>query len=190
MNEPAHKLKYTFAEYIAYDEASETKHEFLDGEIYAMAGGTGRHSLLTTAMSGELRIALRSRPCRVFSPDMRLRVQETGLATYPDVAVVCGHIGYDPESATTYTNPIVLVEVLSPSTERYDGIYKLDHYLRIPTLREYLLVSQNEPHIQHYTRNEDDSWTFRHVRPPQPLKLPSVDVTLSLDDIYRGVFDP
>ncbi|WP_281326278.1 Uma2 family endonuclease [Polyangium sp. 6x1] len=189
MNEPAHKLEHTFAEYVAYDEASETKHEFLDGEIYAMAGGTGRHSLLTTAMSGELRVALRGRPCRVFSPDMRLRVQETGLATYPDVAVVCGNISYDPESTTTYTNPIVLVEVLSPSTERYDGILKWDHYRRIPTLREYVLVRQNEPWISLYTLNDSGTWTFSDVRPPEPLVLPSLGIVLSLDEIYRGVFD-
>ncbi|TKD09717.1 Uma2 family endonuclease [Polyangium fumosum] len=189
MNEPAHKLKYTFAEYVAYDEASEIKHEYVDGEIFAMAGSTARHSLLTTGMSSALSQALRDRGCRVFSPDMRIRVQETGLATYPDVSVVCGKLEFDPESSTTLTNPLLIAEVLSPSTEKYDRRQKFNHYRRIPTLREYLLVSQDERHIAHYTRNEDDTWTLRDVRLSQPLALRTLGVTLSLDDIYRGVFD-
>ncbi|MDI1431554.1 Uma2 family endonuclease [Polyangium sorediatum] len=189
MNDPAHKLKYTFAEYVAYDEASETKHEYVDGEIHAMAGSTARHSLLTTGMSSALSQALRDRGCRVFSPDMRIRVQETGLATYPDVSVVCGKLEFDPESSTTLTNPLLIAEVLSPSTEKYDRRQKFNHYRLIPTLREYLLVSQDERHITHYTRNEDDTWTLRDVRLSQPLALRTLGVTLSLDDIYRGVFD-
>ena len=95
---------------------------------------------------------------------MRLRVQETGLATYPDAAVVCGKIDYLTPAKTTYTNPIVLVEVLSPSTEKYDQLFKIDHYRRIPTLREYVIVRQDEPWISVYARNEDRTWTLRDVR--------------------------
>jgi len=189
MNEPARKLGCTFEEYVAYDEASEGKHAFLEGEIFAMAGGTEAHSLLTLAMGSLLREALRDRPCRVYSPDMRLLVKETGLATYPDAAVVCGKTDFLTPAKTTYTNPIVLVEVLSPSTEKYDQIVKMNHYFHIPTLREYVMVWQDKRLIFLYTPSGDGNWLLRIVQAGQELKLPSIDVTLSLDDIYRGVFD-
>jgi Uma2 family endonuclease len=106
----------TYAEYVAAEESSAEKHEFLAGEVYAMAGGTIEHAALCAAIAGELRDALRDRPCRVFSSDARVRVQATGLSTYPDVTVVCGTLETDAEDAHAIANPIVLVEVLSDST--------------------------------------------------------------------------
>ena len=189
MGEPARKLGATFAEYIACDEASELKHEYVDGEIFAMSGGTPAHALLAANMIGELRTALRTRPCYAFGADLRIRVQETGLATYPDVSVVCGKLERDPENANTVTNPVVIVEVLSPSTEKYDRHQKFDHYRLIPTLRDYLLVSQDKRHVAHYARNADDSWTLRDIRPPTELMLASLGCTLSLEALYERVFD-
>jgi Uma2 family endonuclease len=186
---PAPKPRATFAEYLARERASETKHELINGDIYAMAGGTLRHGLLSLNVGAELRAQLRDRPCRVFNSDVRVRVLETGLATYPDVSVVCGKVALDPEDENSLANPVVLVEVLSPSTESYDRNAKFAHYRRIPSLREYVLISQDEQHIEHYRRNEDGTWTLRDVRPPGAVELASIGCSLSLAELYRGAFD-
>jgi Uma2 family endonuclease len=187
MAEPARKLSYTFAEYLAIDEASETKHEYVNGEIYAMSGGTLEHSELAANLIRLLGTQLLGRPCVVYTSDARVRVLATGLATYPDVSVVCGQIERDPENKNTLTNPVVLVEVLSDSTEGYDREEKFSHYRRIPSLREYLLVSQHERRIEHFSRNDDGSWTLRDVEPPGIVQLPSIGCALSLDEVYKSL---
>jgi Uma2 family endonuclease len=183
MAEPAQKRTHTFAEYLALEAASGTRHEFLDGEIYAMAGGTIEHGALAANAIGELRGALRGRPCRVLTADVRIRVLATGLGTYPDVSVVCGSIERDPEDANTVVNPVAIIEVLSDSTEAYDRGEKFAHYRRIPSLQDYLLVSQDERLIEHYRRNDDDSWTLRDVRPPEVARL-SIGCELSAAEVY------
>lgn len=185
MAEPARKLMYTFAEYVAMEEASEQKHEYLDGEIFAMAGGTLEHSQIATNVARLLGNQLLSRPCIVYNSDARVRVLATGLATYPDVTVVCGSIERHPENDHTVTNPVVLVEVLSDSTEGYDRGKKFAHYRRIASLREYVLVSQSSKRIDHYLRNDDGSWTLRSVEPPDVARLTSIGCELSLDEVYR-----
>jgi Uma2 family endonuclease len=185
MGEAAAKLKHTFAEYIALEEESETKHELIDGEIFAMAHGTPEHGRLAARMIHVLASALGGRPCEVFSSDVRVRVLATGLATYPDVSVVCGRIEIDPENRNTITNPIVLVEVLSDSTESYDRGTKLAHYRKIESLRDYLLVVQHEARIEHYRRNDDGTWTLRDVSPPDLVRL-SIGVEVSVADVYRN----
>jgi Uma2 family endonuclease len=184
MGEPAPKPTYTFAEYVELEEKSDAKHELINGEIYATAHGTPEHSRLSARMIVALSTALRGRPCEVFTSDMRVRVPVTGLATYPDVAVVCGKLAIDPENRNTITNPIVIVEVLSDSTERYDRNDKFKHYLRLPSLQDYLLVDQHEPRIEHYLRNADGTWTWREVRPPMAVRL-SLGVDLDVSEIYR-----
>ena len=133
---------YTFADYLTLERDSEIKHEFDAGEILAMCGGTARHS----ALAARIIIALGNTcapGCTVFTSDMRVRVAATGRATYPDVSMVCGPIEYDPEDAarTTLTNPVLIVEVLSVTTEKGDRGNKWMHYQRIPSLQEYVLVS-------------------------------------------------
>lgn len=187
MSEPAGKLSHTFAEYLALEAASETKHEYVNGEIFAMAGGTPEHSRLSVNVCGELRAALRSRPCNVFNSDLRVRILATGLGTYPDASVICGRVELDPEDANTATNPVVIVEVLSDSTETYDRNEKWAHYRRIPSLRDYLLVSQQERRIEHYRRNDDGTWTLRDVCAGDVVRLDSINCTLSVDEVY---FDP
>ncbi|MBI4953363.1 MAG: Uma2 family endonuclease [Myxococcales bacterium] len=123
-------LPMTFAEYLAFEARSEQKHEWLDGQIFAMAGGTIEHGALAMAVGSELRVALRDKPCRVLGSDVRVRVLATGLGTYPDVTVVCGRVETDPEDANTIVNPVLLVEVLSDSTEPYDRGEKFAHYDR------------------------------------------------------------
>ena len=156
--------RYTYDEYLAFERDSEMKHEFADGEIYAMAGGSLRHSALASRISAALESA-RPSDCIAFQSDMRLRVLATGRATYPDASMVCGPIQLDPAdpSGTTITNPTLLVEVLSPSTEEVDRGSKLEDYQRIPSLQEYVLVSQH-PRVEIYRRLSSGSWEYREVR--------------------------
>lgn len=189
MGEQAQKLTYTFAEYLALEAESPTRHEYLDGEIFAMAGGTPTHSELSVNVTTELHLAVRGRPCRVYNSDLRIRVLATGLGTYPDASVVCGPLEFDPTDKNTVVNPVVLVEVLSDSTEAYDRGEKFRHYRRIPTLRDYLLVSQHEALIEHHTPNDDGSWTMREVRAPEVVRL-SIGCELSVAEIYGTWQEP
>lgn len=176
---------YTFAEYLDLEDASNVKHEFLDGEIYGMAGGTPRHAALTLAVGGALLAQLRGGPCRAFSSDLRVRVLATGLATYPDVAVVCGPLEFDPESPATVINPTVIVEVLSESTKEYDRGQKLEHYQQIPSLQAVIYVWQEEPRIEVRHRRRSDPWTSAEWGPGGTALIDPIGCTLSVDDVYR-----
>jgi Uma2 family endonuclease len=178
----------TYAEYLAFEAASDTKHEYLNGEVFAMAGGTITHGALTVAVSTALSVALRDRRCRVLSPDVRVRSKATGLTTYADVTVVCQHLEADPDDAHSVLNPTLIVEVLSDSTESYDRGAKAAHYRRIPSLREYVLVGQSDPLIEVYRRNERGNWElFVEARRGQLAELMSCGepVVLEVDAIYR-----
>ncbi|MGH7436387.1 MAG: Uma2 family endonuclease, partial [Polyangiaceae bacterium] len=144
---------FTYAEYLAYERDSLLKHEFINGRIVAMAGGSRRHSALALRVGAAL-VAARQRGCQAFQSDQKVRVLATGRATYPDASMVCGDIEGDPadSSGATITNPTLLVEVLSPSTEQEDRGNKWQHYQLIPSLREYVLVSQSEPRVEYYRR--------------------------------------
>jgi Uma2 family endonuclease len=156
--------RYTFAEYLAIEADSGMKHEYDDGEIVAMAGGSLRHSELAAAMTAAL-YAGRKSGCRVFQSDQRVRILATGKATYPDVSMVFGPVALDPADPTksTITNPTVIVEVLSPSTEQDDRGSKWQHYQQLASLREYVLVSQTEPRLEHYRRLASGAWEYREV---------------------------
>ena len=175
----------TYAEYLAAESASEIRHEFLNGDVWAMAGGTREHSALAAALISALTVALRGKPCRVYTSDLRVRVQATGLATYPDVAVVCGAEETDAEDPEAIVNPVVLVEVLSDTTEAYEGGATTAHYRRIPSLHAYLLVSQGEPLIELY-RRKDDRWELIEARPGESLDLPTLGVRLDVQTIYAN----
>lgn len=175
--------RYTFAEYLALEETSNVKHEFLGGEIYALAGGTPDHA----ALAANLIIALASHlgeSCRVFSSDLRIRVRETGLAAYPDVTVICGPVESDPDSPSTAVNPVLVAEVTSDSTEEFDHGEKLDHYQRIQSLRECLLVSHRERKLTVW-RREGDAW--RREESSDRVHLDSLHCEVSVDAVYRGV---
>ena len=154
---------YTFADYLTLERDSEIKYEFDAGEILAMSGGTARHSALAMNVGYALR-ATRTHGCTVFQSDMRLRILATGRATYPDVSMVCGPIEYDTQDVahTTITNPVLIVEVLSVTTEKGDRGNKWMHYQRIPSLREYVLVSQ-EPRIEIFRRTPSSAWEYLEV---------------------------
>jgi Uma2 family endonuclease len=184
MTPPAHR-HYTYDEYLVLDETSNTKHEFLRGAIYAMAGGTIDHGALAMTLGRLLGNELVRRPCRVFSSDVRLRVLDTGLATYPDVSVVCGPVERDPQNRHTVVNPIVIVEVLSDSTAAYDRGEKFEHYRQIPSLRDYVLVDSKSASVEVRSRQADGTWSTRTAGPGQQAALPSLELALSVDELYR-----
>lgn len=164
--ESGHRFRhrYTYEEYLAYERDSGLKHEYEDGEIVAMAGGSRRHNALAFRIAAALDAA-RAQGCNGFQSDQKVRVLATGKATYPDVTLVCGAVEGDPAdpSGATITNPTVLVEVLSPSTEEEDRGNKWMHYQRIPALQEYILVSQVAPRIEVFRRLPDGTWQYRDV---------------------------
>ncbi|MEP7119561.1 MAG: Uma2 family endonuclease [Byssovorax sp.] len=184
MNEPAHKITFTFAEYVEQERASDTKHELVNGEIFAMAGGTIEHGRLSSSVAVRLGAQLLGRACAPFSSDVRVRVVATGLATYPDLSVVCGKLERDPGDANTLVNPILLVEVLSDSTEAYDRGEKFAHYRRIPSLREYVIVSQHEPRIEVFRRGDDGIWSLHEAGATERVKLTSIGCELAVDEVY------
>ena len=185
MSTAAHRPRYSYREYLLLEDVSNTKHEFLQGDIYAVAGGTPEHAAVAVNVSTILSIQLRGRPCRVHSSDLRIRVLSTGLATYPDVTVIRGPRQGDPEDSNTLVNPIVLVEVLSPSTAEYDRVEKVAHYRQIPSLREIVLVDHRERLVEVWSRGDDGDWSRREARSGQAAPLASLDVTLEVDEVYR-----
>ena len=156
------RYRYTYGEYLAYERESGLKHEFDDGSILAMAGGPRRHNALASRVSAALEAGRRG-GCVAFQSDQRVRVLATGRATYPDASLVCGPIEGDPTdpSGATITNPDLIVEVLSVSTEEEDRGNKWQAYQRIPSLKEYVLVSQNLPRIEIYRRLPSGAWEYR-----------------------------
>lgn len=177
--------RYTFSDYLELEEGSNVKHEFLDGAIYAMGGGTPTHAELAITIGSLLLQQVRRGSCRVFSSDLRVRVLATGLAAYPDVTVVCGALELDPENRHTVTNPRVVIEVLSDSTERWDRNVKLQHYRQVPALAAVVLVAQRERLIEVWSRGADGEWASRASGPGEIAEIPAIDCTLSVDDVYR-----
>jgi len=187
---PVAVARMTYAEYLAFETASESKHEYIHGEVFAMAGGTITHGALGMAVGAALSAALRDRPCRVLSSDVRVRSKATGLATYPDVTVVCQKIEVDDEDKHGVLNPTLIVEVLSDSTEAYDRGAKAAHYRRIPSLREYVLVAQDEPRIEVYRRNERGKWELSsEARRGEAAEITSCGEPIFLE-VYAIYRDP
>jgi len=189
MNLPAHRIRYSWADYLALEASSNVKHEFLDGQIYGMAGGTPEHAALAAAIIGLLFAQLQNGRCRVHDSHLRVRVLETGLATYPDITIVCGRRERDPEDANAVTNPTLIVEVLSKSTEEYDRGDKFEHYKRIPSLRQYVLVSYRAPEIEVWTRGTD-GWTSSTSGPGDRAELDSVGSHLDVTEAYKAADEP
>jgi Uma2 family endonuclease len=183
--ETTHHARCTRAEYVALERSSNVRHEFLDGSIHAMAGGTREHALASANVIASLNVALRGRPCAVHSSDLRIRVVDTGLETYPDASVVCGHAELDGDDPHVVLNPVVLVEVTSPSTEGYDRGEKLEHYRRIASLHEVVLVSHREKLVEVLRRESDQSWSRHEGRSGGSVQLASIGCELRVDDVYR-----
>lgn len=182
MAQPARPL-LTFDEYLRIESDSLVKHEYLDGVVWAMGGGTDEHAALAANVIRLLGNQLLGRPCRVYTGDLRIRVRATGHTTYPDASVICDRVTYDPADPkrTTALNPKVLVEVTSPSTEKYDRAEKLDQYKKISSLREVVLVSHGERLIEVW-RKAGARWSHHEFR--DVAQLTSIGCSLSLADVY------
>lgn len=182
------KPKLTPAEYLAIERAADVKSEFYNGEMFAMSGASYAHTLIKDNIAGELRAALKGGPCRTLSSDMRVLVSATGLYTYPDVVVVCGTPQFTDAQLDTLLNPRVIIEVLSDSTARYDRTTKFRHYQQVPSLLEYVLVAQDEPLVERFVRQTDDTWSFKvFADPAGAFALATVDASIQLAEVYRGV---
>lgn len=175
----------TEEQYLAFDNAHEGKHWFVNGQIYAMAGGTPRHSLICNNVGAALGRLLRDRPCVVFQSDLRVNVRAAGLYNYPDVTVVCGKIERHPKDKNTIVNPTLIVEVLSPGTEGDDRGPKATHYRSLPSLKEYLIVSSTDEHVEHYRRLDDGRWLLTEATGRTgKIELSTIEGALSLADVY------
>ncbi len=180
------RVKLNYDEYLDLEARTGEKHEYLDGEAWAMAGGTPAHADLSLSVGAELRGLVRGGRCRAFSSDLKLRVLATGLSTYADAVVVCGPVETAAGEITVVTNPTVIVEVLSDSTESYDRGAKFAHYRRMPSLRAYVLVSQHEQRIEVFNR-DGAKWTFTEGLEGASVPLPCLDGELSVAAVYAGV---
>jgi Uma2 family endonuclease len=179
--------RYTYAEYAALERESSTKHEFFDGEIYAMAGGTEDHAALAVSSLAALLAAVGDRRCRVNSSDLRIYVEAVGLATFPDGSVICGPLQqHAPSPDATAVNPLILLEVTSDSSEEYDTHGKLEAYQTIPTLRELIVVSHRERRITIHRREPGGPWVMRVAIAGGRIAVESLGAELIVDAIYRN----
>ena len=183
------KPRYTPEEYLTIERSNaEQKNEYYAGEIFAPAGSSERHNLIVTNIVRALSIQMKGRPCKVYSNDMRVKVNPTGLYTYPDIVALCGEAKFDDGQRDTLLNPTVIVEVLSKSTEGYDRGDKFEHYRKLESLAEYLLVSQDKHHVDHYIRQPDNQWLLSEASSLQAIvQLPSISCNLALPEVYDKV---
>jgi Uma2 family endonuclease len=181
----ARRLHYSYEDYLAALEMSDVKLEYCDGEIYATAGGTPAHAYLAAAVIRLLSNALLGR-CRVSTSDLKVCIEATGLSTFPDVSVVCGNAEPASIDRNAITNPTLLVEVTSKSTEDYDRGEKLNHYQQCPSLKAVLFVSHRRPQVTVISRN-GASWDTSEYRPGQRVEVPALALELSVDELYAGI---
>jgi Uma2 family endonuclease len=179
-------------EYLAIETASEFRHEFFDGEMFAMSGGSLWHNLVKDNFARAIGNALEGRGCYVLTSDQRVKVDATGLYTYPNVVVFCEKPRFEDDVHYSLTNPRVIIEVLSDSTEAYNRGRKFAHYRTLPSLQEYLLVAQDHVSVERFERQaDDDTWTLTAVTEPNgSVALASLDATVAVSAIYAGVEFP
>jgi Uma2 family endonuclease len=176
--------KLTEEQYLALDRAADFKSEFVDGEMFAMAGASNAHGLIQANLLAELHLALRGSACRPFGSDSRVKVSRRAYV-YPDVSVVCSKQQTTGEQSDILVNPVAIFEVLSPSTEKYDRGLKFQLYRTNDSLRDYVLVNQEQVRIEQFTRQPDGTWTFRDYQgPDEELKIDSIGVAIPLRRIY------
>jgi Uma2 family endonuclease len=181
------KKQWTVEEYLAFERASQEKHEYLEGEVYLMTGASRNHNLIVVNVVTSLNSQLRERPCEVYAGDMRVKARPKDYF-YPDVTVVCDQPDFEDAAADTLLNPTVIFEVLSPSTETYDRGKKFQCYRTLASLWEYILIAPDAVRVEHYRRQEDDAWQLVDVTTLDvTFALPSIDCSLVLQDIYAKV---
>lgn len=188
---PQEKIRrlYSAEEYLELERAAEYRHEFLDGRIFLMAGESISHSRICTNLSGETRAKLKGKPCEALSPNMKVRTSSASLFAYPDLTIMCGEPQFHDVKKDVLTNPQVIFEVLSPSTEAYDRTTKFQRYrMGNETLTDYVLVSQDKAFVEHFTKQPDGNWLYRSFSEmTDVLRIETVDCELSLQEIYDRV---
>ena len=177
----------TEAEYLELECTSEIKYEYAGGEVFAMTGASWNHNIISVNTSTRLNIQLVNQDCGVTGSDLRLKVIAEGSYRYPDIMVICGEPQFVDDRVDTVSNPTVVIEVVSPSTALVDRNDKLNEYLQLDSLQEYILISQHEARVERYLRHQSD-WLYTQVAGLQnSLDLPSISCTLKLSDIYQKV---
>ncbi|MBI3958957.1 MAG: Uma2 family endonuclease [Chloroflexi bacterium] len=187
MTRLAVKRTYTPEEYLTAERTALTKSEYVNGQIYEMAGASREHNFIAGDVFGELRSQLRGRRCELYMSDMRVRVSPTGLYTYPDVVVVCGRPRFEDAHVDVLLNPTVIFEVLSSSTEAYDRGEKFAHYRYLESLQEYVLIAQERMRVEHFARMGSQWLLTAYSNPDEILALPSIECAVPLSEIYARV---
>ena len=188
MSTAPEKRRFSFQMYLAYEEASPTKHEFYRGEIFAMPGAGPRHNRIISNLLARLHGVLDGTDCEVYGSDQRIRIDSADLSTYPDLTIICGELRRHAIDRIAATNPRVVIEVLSSSTEKYNRGKKFELYQQLESLEEYLLVAQEEPAITQLVRNDDGSWRYTLAHgPDSKLELSCLPIQIPLSVIYRNV---
>jgi Uma2 family endonuclease len=187
------RRRYSLAEYLDFEDAAEGKHEFHDGEILAMSGGSPEHALIIANASGTIGNRLKGKPCRLYSSHLRMSGPPRSSVYHPDLTIICGPVEYDPDpNRQLVTNPRAIVEVLSPTTEAYDRGEKFRHHSMIASLAEYVLIAETAPVIENFVRQPDGKWLFAGTYSglDAVATLRSVQIELKLTDVYTGVTFP
>lgn len=180
--------KITPEEYLQVERQSETKHEYFGGEIFAMAGASRKHCKLSANLMRIIGNTLHQTKCNVYANDFRVKVKETGLYTYPDVIITCGKEILEDQVKDTLLNPLIIIEILSPSTESYDRGKKFSHYRQIESLQNYVLVSQDEPHIELFERQINHQWILSEkVGLENSIEIPAINYLLPLVEVYDKI---
>jgi Uma2 family endonuclease len=180
------KTKLTEEEYLAFEKASQTKHEYYQGEIFAMSGAGVRHNIIFANLFGKLAFTLENHRCLPYGSDMRVNIPENTLYTYPDISIYCDDIIPTEKDEDTATSPTVIIEILSPSTKEYDRGTKFKLYRAIQTLREYILIDSDAINVELFTRTETNTWQLTEWKSPEDiLTIQTVQFSLSLADIYK-----
>lgn len=178
----------TTDEYLHRERKAEFRSEYFRGEMFAMAGASANHNLIVLNGGASLRDQLKKKPCRVYPSDLKLRIEATGLYTYPDLSVVCGEPQLDTDAGDVLLNPIVLIEVLSDSTEAYDRGKKFEHYRTIPSLKHYVLIAQDRHSIDCFTRSDDERWSLTSCQGlEEKVALDAIECELEAAEVYDKV---
>ncbi|MEM7483515.1 MAG: Uma2 family endonuclease [Acidobacteriota bacterium] len=182
------QTRFSPQEYLAHERAAATRSEYLDGQIFTLAGASRRHNLITLNLGAELRAQLRRRPCEVYTSAMRVKIPATGLYTYPDVVAVCGEPSFEDSELDTLLNPTLLIEVLSKSTADRDRGGKFEHYRSIDSVQEVLFVAQDRVHVMRYERQPDSTWLLSETRDGGGrMALSSIAAELDIAEVYAKV---
>lgn len=179
------KQKFTIEEYLQMERASEVKHEYYQGEIFAMAGASNRHITISSNLIAELHARLKTSPCFPYGSDMRIHIPENTLFTYPDISIICGDINTLDKEKDTALHPIILIEILSKSTRDYDRGGKFKLYRDIPTLKEYMLIDSENIGVEIFRLNKHNHWELEEYKTlKEIITLPAINVSISMEDIY------